>query len=347
MKPQSLPANPHEDAIGDAFVRVLAGFNVVILGAGLGLAGAGIVQPLIDQLEPGRWWALLLPWAVLSALAIWVFTDPGLLDPWYSAQVYFYYAGPADPSHWLAPNRDIPPGEIALQCWFFYPYNYYPTAATPDLMNAAPLAADVVNTDLHQGDWEHITVLLDPKALAPQWPNLARHSHEGQYLPWNSALLSFDRHSVIQAAFGGHPSYDAPYGARLRFIPPLIGTVSDWVDCGSGRFAFRASTTPLVDIAKAPWACWKGHFGVATPTEVGNAKKDEGTLRRPIGANYLVAGLRSPLWQAENGRLTADGAFEDTGFCANDANSAAAELAGIRGGLGRAGYRATSRGTAR
>jgi hypothetical protein len=262
--------------------------------------------------------------------------DPGLLNVWNSAQVYFYYAGWAHPSRWPVPNRSIPDGRlIALQYWFFYPYNYYPTATTSRLMNDAPLAADVVNTDLHQGDWEHITVLVDPKTETAQWVYMARHSHEGQYYPWNSPQLSFDEgHLVVEAAFGGHPSYDAHCGARLRFIHPLDGSVSDWVVCGSGRFAFRAATTPLVDIATAPWACWEGHFGVASSTEVGHAKQSEGSIQRAIDANYYVAGPRSPLWQAENGRLTADGAAKDTGFCANNGDPTAPERAAIQSGLG-------------
>ena len=210
-----------------------------------------------------------------------------------------------------------------------------------------------MNTDLHQGDWEHVTVLLDPKTLAPRWLYMARHSHEGQYYPWNSPLLSFDQgHPVVQAAFGGHPSYDAHCRERRRFIQPLDGAVSDWVVCGSDRFAFRAATTPLVDIARAPWACWKGHFGVATPTEVGNARNGEGSVQRAIDANYFVAGPRSPLWQAENGRLTADGAPQNTGVCANNGDPAAPELAAMRSGLGavlaghRPGLRQRPRGAA-
>ncbi len=185
----------------------------------------------------------------IRSLHQWL-ADPGLLDPWSSAQIYFYYSGPAHPSTWPSPNRDIPAGLLALEYWFFYPYNYYPTAATPDLMNDAPLAADLVNTDLHQGDWEHVTVLLDPKTLAPRWLYMARHSHEGQYYPWNSPLLSFDQ---------GHPSFRPPSAV----IPAMTliaasggGSSSPWTapsatgSCAartgsrSGRRRPRSSTSP-------------------------------------------------------------------------------------------------------
>jgi hypothetical protein len=265
--------------------------------------------------------------------------DPGLLNPWYTAQVYFYYAGKADPSHWPAPNPYIRGDLIALQYWFFYPYNYYATVVTPDLMNDVPVAAGVVNTDLHQGDWEHVTVIVDRATLKPVWLYTARHSSEGEYYSWNSPLLTFDQgHPIVQAAYGGHPTYDAHCGDRLRYAPALgslRGDVGDWVVCGSGRFAFRAATTPLVDLAKVPWACWQGHFGVATASERSAAKLNEGSVRRTVDAYYQVAGPRSPLWQAENGHLVADGGRAvDTGVCANGANPRAAEMAAISGRIG-------------
>jgi hypothetical protein len=144
-------------------------------------------------------------------------------------------------------------------------------------------------------------------------------------------------------ALGGHPSYDAHCRESLRFAPALgiiRARVADWVVCGSGRFAFRWQTTPLVDIAGAPWACWEGHFGVATPSEIGAAKLNEGSIQGTIDANHLVAGPRSPLWQAENGRLAADQTVrpgkpppKNNGVCAGGANPAAPELAAIKRGL--------------
>jgi hypothetical protein len=268
--------------------------------------------------------------------------DPGVLDPWASAQVYFFYAGPADPARWPARNHTIGTGLVGLQYWFFYPYNYYPTLTNPGLMDEAPLAADVANTDLHQGDWEHITVLIDPRTKQPQWIYMAHHSNEGEYFPWNSPLLSFDEgHPVVQAAYGGHPTYPAGCGARPRYANGLKGLVSDWLVCGPGRFAFRARTTPLVDIASTPWACWKGHFGVATPSEVEGAKHDEDSLQLAIDDYYDVAGPRSPLWQAENGHLTADGENQpESGFCADGGDPRAPEREAIREGIGRPPKRA-------
>jgi hypothetical protein len=270
--------------------------------------------------------------------------DPGLLNPWRSAQIYFYDAANVNPATWPAPDAAIQGPLIALQYWFFYPYNYYPTVFDAGLLGDAPVAGDLVNTDLHQGDWEHVTVLLDAKTRQPLYLYTARHSNEGQYYAWDSPLLTFDDgHPIVQAALGGHPTYDAHCREGLRFAPALgvlKGRVADWVVCGSGRYAFRAQTTPLVDLAKVPWACWQGHFGVATPSEIGAARLNEGSIQRTIDANYKVAGPRSPLWQAENGRLAADQTAKagaprptDTGVCARGADPAAPEDAEIKAGL--------------
>jgi hypothetical protein len=265
-------------------------------------------------------------------------TDPGVRDPWASAQIYFFYAGTAEPQHWPArPARGqkIESGLVGLQYWFFYPYNYYPTIVEQGLMNDAPLAADVANTDLHQGDWEHVTVLVDPRTREARWLYMARHSNEGEYVPWNSPLLSFDEgHPIVQAAYGGHPTYEAGCGPRHRDANGLKGLVSDWLVCGPGRLAFRASTTPLVDLASTPWACWKGHFGVA-PQGAKPAGANEGSVALALEKYYDVAGPRSPLWQAENGHLLAEGANKpESGFCLHD-DPQAPEREAIRDGLGR------------
>jgi hypothetical protein len=264
---------------------------------------------------------------ITGSLHHWL-ADPGVLDPWGTAQIYFYYAGPVPAGfpRWPVRDANVPSGLIDLEYWFFYPYNYYPTVVGAELMDGAPLAGDIANTDLHQGDWEHVAVLVDQATLKPVWLYMARHSNEGRFLPWDSPELAFDgTHPIVQAAFGGHPSYPSRCGANSRGA--LAHLSSDWIVCGSGRFAFRAATTPLVDLASVRWACWKGHFGVATPSEIAHAGKNEDSVQRVIDKFYDVAGPQSPLWQAENGSL-------DTGAGACKVGPEAAELAapiGLRG----------------
>ncbi len=76
---------------------------------------------------------------------------------------------------------------------------------------------------------------------------------------------------------------------------------------------------------------------MATPSEIGAAKLNEGSVQRTIDANYEVAGPRSPLWQAENGRLAADQTAQagkppptDHGACAAGSDRTAPERAASR-----------------
>jgi hypothetical protein len=222
--------------------------------------------------------------------------DPGLLDPWRTAQVYFYYRGPTSTSRWPSQVRDpnVPSGLIGLEYWFYYPYNYYPL-----LVLSNPVAGDDANIDLHQGDWEHVDVLLNPHTLKPSWLYMARHSYEGQFIRWSNPSLRFDEgHPILQAAYGGHPTYLPGCGARRR--PVTDDLLSDFLSCSYGRFGFRASTTPLVDIAGTPWACWPGHFGEAsTKLEIQAAEQPENVID-VVKHEVFVAGPPSPLRQAEN-----------------------------------------------
>jgi len=271
---------------------------------------------------------------VTGTLHHWL-ADPGILDPWRTAEIYFYYAGPVHfggvagqlPS-WpvvalpATPQdvADASDGLIGLQYWFFYPYNYYPLVVRSSLMDGAPVIGDVENVDLHQGDWEHVTVLLDQRTLTPVALYTARHADEGVFIPWNSRALAFDQgHPIVQAAFGGHPSYPNTCGEKVR-AKHGGGVLSDWVVCGSGRFAFRAATTPLVDLASpdTPWACWPGHFGEAKPgRETSTVTAD--TFDKALTHYVDVAGPRAPLRQAENGTPTSGVCTRGAGAAENDA----------------------------
>ncbi len=234
-------------------------------------------------------------------------SDPSALDPWASAQLYFVYAPGIRRSAW--PRKAMVPagvtaGMVGLEYWFFYPYNYYPAVIDSGLMDQAPLAGDRGNVDLHQGDWEHADVLLDPTTMQPRWLYLARHDFEGAFVPWNSSAMTLDQgHPVIQAAFGGHPSYPPGCGPGPRAV--AADATADWLSCGSGRFAFRAGTTPLVSVQAQPWACWAGYFG-----------ENGGLQAAPNNATDYLAALHhtvyatppvGPLVQAENRSACRDG----------------------------------------
>ncbi|MGH2896864.1 MAG: hypothetical protein ACRDPM_26845 [Solirubrobacteraceae bacterium] len=291
----------------------------VCLHPPLGAAGTPLCHPTAAQLESQPGGYLQLPATLgrhpgpdaqfrsflaglgqsLPARREWL-ADPSSLDPWKSAQLYFYYAPGIPRTAW--PKKAVIPGGVTsglvgLEYWFFYPFNYYPTVIDDGLMNQAPIAGDRANVDLHQGDWEHVDVLLDPTTMRPEWLYLARHDFEGAFVPWNSPTMRFDEgHPVVQAAFGGHPSYLPDCGPGPRAVARDL--TADWLSCGSGRFAFRAATTPLVDVQAQPWACWPGYFGEngarqASPT----AKTD---YLASLHHTVFATPPRGPLVQAEN-----------------------------------------------
>jgi hypothetical protein len=227
-------------------------------------------------------------------------TDPGLLEPWNTGQIYFYLAGRLDSGAWpkKAQNPLVPSGLVGLEYWFYYPYNYYPTVLQARLMEQTPLAAEGLNVDLHQGDWEHIDVLVDPHTFKPKWLYMARHGFEGQFIQWSSANIALEgTHPVVQAAYGGHPTYQPGCGPQPR--AKVLAYLTDWLVCGSGRLAFKARSTPLVDLARVPWACWPGHFGEASKPELALAAIEE-WVRDTLNKLRFVAGPEPPLRQAEN-----------------------------------------------
>jgi hypothetical protein len=223
-------------------------------------------------------------------------SDPAKLNPWATSAVYFYYAGKVSGDKRYGALAD---GLLGLQYWFFYPYNYYPTVIQRQLMLASPLGAIRYSTDLHEGDWEHVTVLLDPATRQPKYLYLARHDVEGVLMAWNNTALAFDgEHPIVQAALGGHPTYTNACAGRPRRL--LKNQSSDWVVCATGRYAFPAASTPLIDLSRASWACWPGHFGEATAKQRRLAALPESDPRRWQAKVIQVAGPQSPLMQSEN-----------------------------------------------
>jgi hypothetical protein len=203
-----------------------------------------------------------------------------------SAQIYFYDAGTGCSYRGQDTTR-----YRALQYWFFYAFNYYPMTVDTPTMLSAPLRADTADVDLHEGDWEHVTVLLEQQgsAYAPRFVWMARHSNEGVLMPW-AAVEHSAGHPIVYPAFGGHPTYPN-CGAHARAI--AAAAVYDYVVCRGGLYTLTLANTRLVDLAHVSWSCWPGHFGTTVGTKATSNADD------PTGM-ILVAGPGSPLRQAEN-----------------------------------------------
>jgi hypothetical protein len=207
------------------------------------------------------------------------------LNPFRSAQFYFYYL--PDPPHHA--YRGVPDGLISLQYWFFYPLNYLPTVKISRATLFNPIGATIGNTDYHQGDLEHVAVLLDPRTKRPRYLWMARHLDEGVAFPWHSKRMQWDGdHPVVYAAFGSHATYPR-CGIQRR--GRTFKLVNDYVICAPKlNFGFTHQSTPLVDVAHATWRCWQGRLG-----------RSEGLRRRYFKfAPYETFGPQSPLRQQEN-----------------------------------------------
>jgi hypothetical protein len=223
-----------------------------------------------------------------EAIGAWR-TNPAGLEPFVTAQIYFYYGGLEVPAGAPVPKvqrRHL----LSLEYWFFYPFNYFPAIVPrPSRMLVDPIGADHGNLDYHEGDWEHVTVLIDSASLKPRYLWMARHDKEGELSPWSKVMVD-DSHPIVYPAIGGHPSYQRCGPHRRK---RTLYFAADYVVCPPGLFEFLAARTPLVDLAHVAWGCWRGHFGKA-----GDA------LRTATGgkgrAGYLASGPLSPLRQADN-----------------------------------------------
>ncbi|MGI9184750.1 MAG: hypothetical protein ACR2GZ_07270 [Solirubrobacteraceae bacterium] len=212
------------------------------------------------------------------------------LDPFASAQVYFYRL----PRTTRRSYPGLPGGLISLEYWFFYPLNYFPIIRIPLLALSHPITSTVGNTDYHQGDLEHVAVLLDPRTGQPRYLWMARHADEGQAYRWHSAAVQWNgEHPTIYAALGSHSSY-AHCGIQRRTRTYFF--INDYVVCLPHlTYGFLPGATPLVDLTHTAWGCWRGHLG-----EAGRHLLTGMVALAP----YETGGPYSPLLQQENFRTT-------------------------------------------
>ena len=112
-------------------------------------------------------------------------------------------------------------GWIALQYWFFYPFNNW--------------RSGFFGVNDHEADWEMITLYLSEAAdgqVSPQWAAYALHDFSGDDLRrrWDDPELEkIGEHPVVYAGAGSHASYyeRGEYLAELElpFLSPLVRLV--------------------------------------------------------------------------------------------------------------------------
>lgn len=225
--------------------------------------------------------------APASVLRLWPLDLPQV-DPFRSAQVYFHEL-PRTTRH---SYPGLPAGLISLEYWFFYPLNYFPLVRIPLQGLTNPIGSTLGNTDYHQGDLEHVAVLLDPRTMQPRYLWMARHADEGQAYRWHSPQVQWDGdHATVYAALGSHASY-AHCGIQRR--SRTYEFINDYVPCiAHETYGFTYARTRLVDLDHTRWGCWRGHLG-----EAGRHLQ-----RGIVGLTpYETPGPYSPLLQSENFR---------------------------------------------
>ena len=155
------------------------------------------------------------------------------------------------------------PGRLALQYWFFYPYNDY--------------------TNKHEGDWEMVQLLFDAadpgQALEQSPVQVALSQHEGVELSsWSDPKLRVvdGTHVVLHPAAGSHANF---------YEPALyLGTSADQgFGCDDARTP-ADEVRPVVEViprdpaagrAAFPWISFEGRWG----------QREEAFYNGPTGPN--------------------------------------------------------------
>jgi hypothetical protein len=202
-----------------------------------------------------------LPWASGSDLAYLNYpadgSDPGAEREGVAAALKSGAPGTDARMYYYVTGRD-PERPVTLQYWFYYPFNY--------LEAHSPFGLASVNTDLHEGDIEGMSVLLSAKKRLPVYVWMPRHSEEGERFTWNEGALQRNgSHPIGFAAKGSHATYES-CGRKSRSANVdgrNIDIPDDNFSCAPGNSYELGSTIPALDLARTWWACWPGHLGVA------------------------------------------------------------------------------------
>jgi hypothetical protein len=127
------------------------------------------------------------------------------------AEVYRYYGRVVRQGGW-----------VALQYWFFYPFNDW--------------RSGFYGANDHEADWEMVYVYLYEKedgSLEPEWVAYASHDNSGDDLRrrWDDPGLELvGEHPVVYAGAGSHASYYEPGEYLTELELPLVAPVVNFID---------------------------------------------------------------------------------------------------------------------
>lgn len=150
-----------------------------------------------------------------------------------------------------------------INYWFFYAYN--------DFHVVLPYAPDTSQT--HEGDWERITVRLNPKNNAAT--HVAFWNHGGYCTRrWKEVTKTKRGHPVVFSALGSHASY--PAAGNYPIDVPNFPDQTDRTD--SGRKWLTWHHRRNVDSASEGWYGYGGAWG-----EVGRSGPAQADFSGPLG----------------------------------------------------------------
>ena len=127
-------------------------------------------------------------------------------------------------------------GYIVLQYWFFYAYN--------------PWGAYDNGFNVHEGDWESISLFLDPNGPAPLYAVYSQHHRDGVKngdeirREWNDVELGDNGHPVVYVARGSHANY----------FTPGIHVAEEFLDGKALDYTYRKDEPGVIKIGPEEWA---------------------------------------------------------------------------------------------
>lgn len=157
-------------------------------------------------------------------------------------RIYAHVVRDPDPAGRARPRR------IAIDYWWFLRHNAFGIAS-------------------HEGDWEGVTVIVDPFGRGVRNVNFSQHGRSWRYP--RAVLRLRGRHVEVYVAAGSHAAYPRPCARRCR---QTEGTLPEARHDGRARWVgntargCRARCVALLPsraeaTARGHWSAWPGRWG--------------------------------------------------------------------------------------
>lgn len=154
--------------------------------------------------------------------------------------VYAHVSGVTDTSRFSADH-------YVVQYWLFYAFN----GALDDMLQAGA----------HEGDWEHVSVVVDPSMTRVAGVYMAAHSHEASWL-YPGEFREEGGHVQVYVALHSHAAYPEP-GVKKRIDSNILFSfLHD--HCSDQGYAWTPTEVVNMGEKAAPlvsWAYYNGYWG--------------------------------------------------------------------------------------